>query len=195
MNDIDFVFERCQADVKVALQHLVEPAEVRKNLSVQTGPAKHKGVFTKETFKAGQLKLAPWTNIISKKKVSETSSTGIVRAGLFSFAGQDYDICLAPKTTLPSSAEVTGQVQKRVAPPCVTPFWFVRSSSDESTCNMKVEVRKVDVAVSEGGQTAGKRALEVQCLCSTKKIETGHELVVFEQKDDDAQRVKRAKAA
>ena len=68
MNNIDFVFERCQADVKVALQHLVEPAEVRKNLSVVTGPAKHKGVFTKETFKAGQLKLAPWTNIISKKR-------------------------------------------------------------------------------------------------------------------------------
>ena len=103
MNNIDVVFERCQADVKVALQHLVEPAEVRNNLSVETGPAKHKGVFTKETFKAGQLKLAPWTNIISKKKVAETSSTyygpaGIVRAGLFSAAGQDYDICLSPKT-------------------------------------------------------------------------------------------------
>ena len=56
---LDFAFEVCQAEVKTALASLAESEEVRSQLEVVVGPAKHKGVFAKQCFKPGSLELAP----------------------------------------------------------------------------------------------------------------------------------------
>ena len=132
----------------------------------------------------------PLTNLVTKKKVSDALAKGTLCAGHFSFHGQGYKIVLYEKTCLPSgSAQVTGQVPKRIKEACVTPFWCVRSSTNEAECNMEMTVHEVQVVVSDKGKRlpAGKRALEVPCLQNTKKVEAGQELVVLEGK-----RTKRA---
>ena len=173
INNVDFAFEICQAELKSALAALAgQTSAMLPKLEVVTGPSQLRGVFAKETIKSGAMQLPPLTNNIGKRKQSTSLPltanryAGFFTAGTWTFSGEAcsfglilsslyvwlvclkseaYSIILSPKTVLPCKDEVTGQIEKKRQLPCIIPFWFVRSLTEEGKCNAKVETRNCEV--------------------------------------------------
>ena len=75
INNVDFAFEICQAELKSALAALAgQTSAMLPKLEVVTGPSQLRGVFAKETIKSGAMQLPPLTNIIGKRKIHQLAA-------------------------------------------------------------------------------------------------------------------------
>ena len=94
INNVDFAFEICQAELKSALAALAgQTSAMLPKLEVVTGPSQLRGVFAKETIKSGAMQLPPLTNNIGKRKQStnlppSASRSGTATAGHWTFVGE-----------------------------------------------------------------------------------------------------------
>lgn len=100
-------------------------AQTEKTLKVQMKPAKK--VFTTADAKEHTLRLLPATTKIDVRAASKEPPSGVFMYETpVNVNGEDYMVTLQPQT----SKE------------CLSPFWFVRASTDPEEVNMSLDMTK-----------------------------------------------------
>jgi hypothetical protein len=164
-----------QALLALHLQHKEEESGLR----IMVKPQK---VFAGRNYSAGKLRLVPASPSIMLAPATESAPAGSIPLGVVMqhpTTGKDMVAHILRFVTLPGGK----------ASPCVTPYWFVATTSSEEKANLDVQFTTVTVKCSVIIVTKGPKA--APCNESELKIripvfnlknpaQAGDELLMFQ---------------
>ena len=180
LGSYELIAEQRRSKVRVASCSAFDITSVgATDLAIFNRPSK--AALAGEGFTAGKLALVPLSPIVGIAAKGKVPSAAISVGDSFEHGGVSLQAFIQAKVEVPSELPSASGCSDKKPNPFVVPFWFVRSSDNQSHCNM--EMGTIDIMLTTTSKAISIETLvRIPVMRNTHSVKAKDELVVYQEK-------------
>ena len=180
LGNYDMIAEQRKSTVRVALIHAFDIASVGvTDLVIFNRP--NKTVFAGKGFAASRLAIVPLSPTVGIAVTGKVPNAAVSVGDSFELGGISLQALIQAKVEVPIELPSASGCSGKKCDPFVVPFWFVRSSDNQSHCNM--EMSTMDILINTSHKALSVETLvRIPVMRNTQAVKAKDELIVYHEK-------------